>query len=61
MAAAALRDDNWHVEHLGCDVLAKEAVDFAEVHDVDLVVLTVTPPELGGRSLDDLVKMARER
>jgi methanogenic corrinoid protein MtbC1 len=46
MAAAALRDDNWHVQHLGCDVPAKEVTGFVEAHDVDLVVLTVTTPEL---------------
>jgi excisionase family DNA binding protein len=46
MAAAALRDDNWHVHHLGCDVPAKEVTGFVETHDVDLVVLTVTTPEV---------------
>lgn len=81
MAAAALRDDNWHVQHLGCDVPAKEVTGFVEAHDVDLVVLTVTAPEVlstaqrlagtlaergtraivggPGRTLDDLVEMAR--
>jgi excisionase family DNA binding protein len=81
MAAAALRDDNWHVQHLGCDVPSKEVSGFVEAHDVDLVVLTVTTPDLlptaqrlagtlakrgtraivggPGKSLDDLIDMAR--
>ncbi|MGV8964899.1 MAG: cobalamin-dependent protein [Cellulomonas sp.] len=42
MAAAALREDNWAVEHLGCDVPGEELVDFCAKHDVDLVVITVT-------------------
>ncbi len=46
MAAAALRDDNWHVHHLGCDVPPKELRSFVQSHDVDLVVLTLTTPEL---------------
>ena len=49
MAAAALRDDNWHVHHLGCDVPAGEIEDFARIHHVDLVVLTVTA---SGRAAD---------
>ena len=46
MAAAALRDDNWHVQHLGCDVPPKEVTGFVDGADVDLVVLTVTTPEV---------------
>jgi len=42
MATAALREDNWAVQHLGCDVPAEELVDFCAGHDVDLVVITVT-------------------
>jgi MerR family transcriptional regulator, light-induced transcriptional regulator len=55
MAAAALRDDNWHVHHLGSDVPAKEVVSFVAAHpDVDLVVLTVTNPDVA----DDATKLA---
>ena len=45
MAAAALREDNWKVHHLGADLPADEMVSFCEQHEVDLAVLTVTIPE----------------
>ncbi len=45
MAAAALREDNWRVHHLGADMPADELVRFCEQHEVDLAVLTVTIPE----------------
>jgi MerR family transcriptional regulator, light-induced transcriptional regulator len=44
MAAAALRDDNWRVHHLGADVPGAELVRFSGAQPVDLVVLTVTAP-----------------
>jgi len=47
MAAAALREDNWRVHHLGADMPADELVRFCEQHEVDLVVLTVTITEAG--------------
>jgi len=46
MAAAALREDRWHVEHLGSDVPAEEVVRFAGAAAADLVVLSVTNPAL---------------
>jgi excisionase family DNA binding protein len=46
MAAAALRDDNWHVHHLGADVPGPALVGFIDAHPIDLVVLTVTAPEV---------------
>jgi len=46
MAAAALREDNWRVHHLGADMPADELVHFCEQHEVDLAVLTVTVPEV---------------
>jgi excisionase family DNA binding protein len=42
MAAAALREDNWTVHHLGADVPADDVLRFCADEDVDLVVLTVT-------------------
>jgi len=51
MAAAALREDNWRVHHLGADMPADELVRFCEQYEVDLAVLTVTIPE--ARSLAD--------
>lgn len=42
MAAAALRDDNWHVHHLGADVPPAELVRFVGTEPVDVVVVTVT-------------------
>lgn len=44
MAATALRDDNWHVEHLGADVPPAEIERFGMDNDVDLYVLTVAVP-----------------
>ena len=46
MAAAALRDDNWHVHHLGADVPAADLMRFVDDHPVDLVVLSVTIREM---------------
>jgi methanogenic corrinoid protein MtbC1 len=46
MAAAALREDRWHVEHLGSDVPPAEVVRFAGDAGADLVVLSVTNPAL---------------
>ena len=46
MAAAALRDDNWHVHHLGADVPEADLMRFIDAHPVDLVVLTVTTPDV---------------
>ena len=42
MAALALREDNWHVHHLGADLPAEELVHFCRERPVDLVVLTAT-------------------
>lgn len=55
MATAALREDNWHVEHLGADMPVEELVGFAETHDIDLAVLSATTT---GRS--QLVEEARQ-
>ena len=46
MAAAALREDNWHVHHLGADVPGADLMGFIDVQPVDLVVLTVTVPDV---------------
>ena len=42
MAAAALRADNWRVEHLGADMPPDELVDFCASHDITVAVLSVT-------------------
>ena len=42
MAAVALREDRWHVHHLGADLPNDELIGFCDDQDVDLVVLTVT-------------------
>ena len=42
MAAAALRADNWAVQHLGSDMPAGEILRFCAENDVDLAVITVT-------------------
>ena len=45
MAAVALRDDNWHVHHLGADLPPDEILDFCRAHPVGLAVITVTNPD----------------
>ncbi|MGZ5400950.1 MAG: cobalamin-dependent protein [Nocardioides sp.] len=42
MAAAALRADNWRVEHLGANMPPDELVDFCATHDITVAVLSVT-------------------
>lgn len=44
MAAVALRDDHWHVQHLGGDVPIDEIIRCCETNEVDLVVITATTP-----------------
>jgi excisionase family DNA binding protein len=46
MAATALREDRWKVEHLGADLPPEELVAFVEEHRSALVVLTVTNPRV---------------
>jgi excisionase family DNA binding protein len=46
MAATALREDHWQVEHLGADLPPEELVAFVEEHRPALVVLTVTNPKV---------------
>ncbi len=46
MAAVALRDDNWHVDHLGADVPTAELLDYCASNDVDVVVLSSTNPDV---------------
>lgn len=54
MAAAALREDNWHVHHLGADMPAEELVRFCAEAEPDLAVLTVTTPAVH----DDVARTA---
>ena len=42
MATAVLREDNWHVEHLGANMPADELVRFCGAHDVAVAVISVT-------------------
>ena len=44
LATVALREDNWHVHHLGADIPLEDLVDFCAAQGVDLAVLTVTTP-----------------
>ncbi len=46
MAAVALREDRWNVEHLGSGVPARGLVRFATDVEADVVVLSVTMSEL---------------
>jgi len=45
MAAVALRDDNWAVEHLGANMPPDELIRFCREHDVDVAVLSSTNPD----------------
>jgi excisionase family DNA binding protein len=45
MAAVALRDDNWAVEHLGANMPSDELIRFCAEHDVDVAVLSSTNPD----------------
>jgi excisionase family DNA binding protein len=45
MAAVALRDDNWAVEHLGANMPPDELVRFCTEHDIDVAVLSSTNPD----------------
>jgi excisionase family DNA binding protein len=44
MAALALRDDNWRVEHLGADIPLEQITHFCDLHDVSVAVITSTNP-----------------
>jgi len=52
MAAAALREDNWRVHHLGADIPAEEITAFCRREEPDLLVLTVTAAEARQPALD---------
>ncbi len=45
MAAAALREDNWHVHLLGANLPAAELMDFCQQESPDLAVVTVSMPD----------------
>jgi excisionase family DNA binding protein len=45
MAAVALREDNWHVNHLGSDMPADDIARFCAEHDITLAAITVTMPD----------------
>ncbi|MEM8618702.1 MAG: B12-binding domain-containing protein [Actinomycetota bacterium] len=45
MAAVALRDDNWHVDHFGADMPQEELLDYCASNVVDVVVLSSTNPD----------------
>ncbi|HYN35000.1 MAG TPA: B12-binding domain-containing protein [Ilumatobacteraceae bacterium] len=45
MAAVTLRDDNWHVEHLGANMPPDELVHFCAEHPVNVAVITSTNPD----------------
>lgn len=46
MATVALRESNWHVHHLGADMPGDEIVSFCAEHPVDVVVLSLTNPDV---------------
>lgn len=52
MAAAALREDNWRVQHLGADMPSREITAFCRREEPDLLVLTVTAAAARRTALD---------
>jgi len=60
MAAAALREDNWRVHHLGADMPGDELVRFCHEHDVDLAVLTVTTTDAARSAAETATRLERE-
>ena len=52
MAAVALRDDNWAVEHLGANMPPEELLRFCVEHDVDVAVLSSTNPDTAELAAD---------
>jgi methylmalonyl-CoA mutase cobalamin-binding subunit len=46
MATVALRENNWHVHHLGANMPADELVEFCAEHEVDVAVISVTNPDV---------------
>lgn len=57
MAAVALRDDHWHVQHLGADVPVDEIVRCCDAAGADLAVVTTTNPATHGdarRAVDEV-------
>ena len=59
MATVALREDRWHVEHLGSDVPPEEVIRFADGAGADLVVLSVTNPDLGALAVETSRQLER--
>jgi excisionase family DNA binding protein len=45
MAAVALRDDNWSVEHLGANMPPDELLQFCAEYAIDVAVLSSTNPD----------------
>lgn len=50
MAALALREDRWNVEHLGSGVPSRGLIEFVVASKADVVVLSVTVTELAEAS-----------
>lgn len=46
MATIALREQNWHVHHLGANMPADELVCFCTEHRVDVAVISLTNPDV---------------
>jgi excisionase family DNA binding protein len=58
MAAAVLREDHWHVEHLGADMPPEDVLQFATAAGADLVVLSVTVGEHAGAAEETARRLA---
>lgn len=59
MAAVVLRDDNWHVHHLGADMPPEEIERFCVDHDVSVVALSVTGDQAAATVDDARVRLAQ--
>ncbi len=52
MASTALREDNWHTEHLGADIPVEDLHEFLRSHETDLVVLSATGSDQHARAVE---------
>lgn len=57
MAAAALREANWHVDHLGANMPVEELARFCAEHRVDLAVISLTNLDVSDVAEDAAAKI----
>ncbi len=61
MAAAALRQDSWHVEHLGSNMPPDELVRFCAESTMGVAVITSTNSDTASIASETAVALPRSR